>query len=59
MGHEAFLAKYASAWKRFAEKVSDQFYEQSHSGAEAITQLYLETLNGTAQTKALNVVTFD
>ena len=58
-GHEAFLAKYASAWKRFAEKVSDQFYEQSHSGTDAITQLYLETLNGTAQTKALNVVTFD
>ncbi len=58
-GHEAFLAKYACAWKRFAEKVSDQFYEQSHSGTDAITQLYLETLNGTAQTKALNVVTFD
>ena len=58
-GHEVFLAKYASAWKHFAEKVSDQFYEQSHSGTDAITQLYLETLNGTAQTKALNVVTFD
>ena len=58
-GHEAFLAKYASAWKRFAEKVSDQFYEQSHSGTDAITQLYLETLNGSAPTKALNVVTFD
>ena len=58
-GHEAFLAKYASAWKRFAEKVSDQFYEQSHCGTGAITQLYLETLNGSAPTKALNVVTFD
>ena len=58
-GHEAFLAKYASAWNRFAEKVSDQFYEQSHSGTDAITQLYLETLNGSAPTKALNVVTFD
>ncbi|WP_394222280.1 DUF2855 family protein [Alteromonas gracilis] len=57
-GHDTFLAKYASAWQRFAAKVNDQFFEQSHSGAEAITQLYLETLNGTAPTKALNVVTF-
>ncbi len=58
-GHEAFLAKYANAWKHFAEKVSDQFFEQSHSGTDAITKLYIETLNGTAQAKALNVVTFD
>ena len=58
-GHEVFLAKYASAWKHFAEKVSDQFYEQSHSGTDAITRLYLETLNGSSPTKALNVVTFD
>ena len=58
-GHEVFLAKYASAWKHFAEKVSDQFYEQSHCGTDAITRLYLETLNGSSPTKALNVVTFD
>lgn len=58
-GHEAFLAKYAGAWQRFASKVSDQFFEQPHQGTDAITKLYLETLNGTADTKALNVVTFD
>jgi hypothetical protein len=58
-GHEAFLAKYAGAWQRFASKVSDQFFEQPHQGTDAITQLYLETLNGTANTKALNVVTFN
>lgn len=58
-GHEAFLAKYAGAWQRFALKVSDQFFEQSHQGTNAITQLYLETLNGSANTKALNVATFD
>ena len=58
-GHEAFLAKYAGAWQRFALKVSDQFFEQPHQGTDAITQLYLETLNGSANTKALNVATFD
>ena len=58
-GHEAFLTKYAGAWQRFALKISDQFFEQSHQGADAITQLYLETLNGSANTKALNVATFD
>tara|TARA_A200000113_G_scaffold220401_1_gene230475 strand:- start:108 stop:1217 length:1110 start_codon:yes stop_codon:yes gene_type:complete len=58
-GHEAFLAKYAEAWQRFVLKVSDQFFEQSHQGTDAITQLYLETLNGSANTKALNVATFD
>ncbi|MHC6647046.1 DUF2855 family protein [Alteromonas sp. HB246098] len=58
-GHEAFLAKYTGAWQRFALKVSDQFFEQSHQGTNAITQLYLETLNGTANTKALNIATFD
>ena len=58
-GHEAFLAKYAGAWQRFASKVSDQYFEQPHQGTDAITQLYLETLNGTANTKALNVVTFN
>ncbi|MDY6975111.1 MAG: DUF2855 family protein [Pseudomonadota bacterium] len=58
-GHEAFLAKYAGAWQHFASKVSDQFFEQPHQGTDAITQLYLETLNGTANTKALNVVTFN
>ncbi|CAB9495877.1 DUF2855 family protein [Alteromonas macleodii] len=58
-GHEAFLAKYAGAWQRFALKVSDQFFEQSHQGTNAITQLYLKTLNGSANTKALNVATFD
>ena len=58
-GHETFLAKYAGAWQRFALKVSDQFFEQSHQGTNAITQLYLETLNGTANTKALNIATFD
>ena len=58
-GHEAFLAKYARAWQRFALKVSDQFFEQPHQGTNAITQLYLETLNGSANTKALNVATFD
>ena len=58
-GHEAFLAKYAIAWQRFAAKVSDQFIEQTHCGSEAITRLYQETLNGTAQAKALNVVTFN
>ncbi|MBT3135357.1 DUF2855 family protein [Alteromonas sp. ALT199] len=58
-GHEAFLTKYAGAWQRFALKISDQFFEQSHQGADAIIQLYLETLNGSANTKALNVATFD
>ena len=58
-GHEAFLAKYATAWQRFAAKVSDQFIEQTHCGSESITRLYQETLNGTAQAKALNVVTFN
>ena len=58
-GHQVFLAKYAEAWQRFALKVSDQFFEQSHQGTDAITQLYLETLNGSANTKALNVATFD
>lgn len=58
-GHDEFLTKYANAWQRFASKVSDQFFEQSHCGTEAITQLYLDTLNGSGQAKALNVASFD
>ncbi|MBJ2129433.1 DUF2855 family protein [Alteromonas sp. IB21] len=58
-GHAAFLSKYAAAWQRFAAKVSGQFFEQTHCGTEAIAKLYQETLNGTAQANALNLVTFN
>lgn len=57
-GHESFLAKYASAWQQFASKVQDTFYEKNVDGADNIVQLYLDTLNGSADTKALNVLTF-
>lgn len=57
-GHEAFLGKYAKAWQGFAHKISDTFYEQSSFGTDAMIKLYLDTLSGTADTKALNVVTF-
>lgn len=57
-GHDAFLAKYAGAWQQFASKVQDTFYEKGVDGANNIVQLYLDTLNGSADTKALNVLTF-
>ena len=57
-GHQAFLAKYASAWQRFATQLSDTFFEQHVNGIEAITSLYLSTLSGEADTKALNVLMF-
>jgi hypothetical protein len=58
-GHEAFLAKYAKAWKGFSGKVQDTFFEQEHTGSQQIVALYSDTLNGTADTKALNVVRFE
>lgn len=57
-GHETFLAKYASAWQQFAAKLNNTFFEQHVRGIDDITALYLSTLNGSADTKALNVVTF-
>lgn len=44
---------------RFANKIQDTFYQQNHTGAQQITSLYLNTLNGNADTKALNVVRFN
>jgi hypothetical protein len=58
-GHDGFLAKYAKAWQGFAGKVQDTFFEQEHTGSQQIIALYSDTLNGTADTKALNVVRFD
>tara|TARA_B100000749_G_scaffold94467_2_gene72123 strand:- start:2183 stop:3280 length:1098 start_codon:yes stop_codon:yes gene_type:complete len=58
-GHDAFLLRYAKAWQGFANKIQDTFYQQNHTGAQQITSLYLNTLNGNADTKALNVVRFN
>lgn len=58
-GHETFLARYAEAWQGFASKVNDTFYAQPHVGCDAIIELYLATLNGHADTQALNVLSFD
>ncbi|MAI39605.1 DUF2855 family protein [Alteromonas sp.] len=57
-GHDVFLKKYATAWQGFASKVDNTFFEQNHQGTEDIIALYNETLNGNADTKALNVVSF-
>ena len=57
-GHDVFLKKYAMAWQRFAQKVDNTFFEQTHVGTDNIIALYKETLNGNADTKALNVVSF-
>ena len=57
-GHEMFLKKYSDAWNGFAKKIETMFFEQQHTGADNIIALYLATLNGTANTKALNVMRF-
>lgn len=57
-GHSAFLTKYAQAWQGFAQKINHTFYTQEHIGTDNIIALYLDTLNGTADTKALNVLSF-
>ena len=57
-GHGVFLDNYAKAWQGFARKVNNTFYEQHYTGSEAITQLYLDTLHGKADTHALNVMKF-
>jgi len=57
-GHHAFLSKYAHAWQGFASKIQATFFEQEHVGTAAMIALYHDTLNGTANTQALNVVRF-
>ncbi|MGQ8366149.1 DUF2855 family protein [Glaciecola sp. 1036] len=58
-GHQAFLEKYSNAWQAFATKIKDQFFVKHVIGNEDIIQLYLATLNGKADTKALNVLSFE
>lgn len=57
-GHDKFLAKYATAWQSFAAKVDSNFHTENVEGSDAITQLYLDTLSGNANAKALNVLNF-
>ena len=57
-GHDKFLAKYATAWQSFAVKVDSNFHTENVEGSDAITQLYLDTLSGNANAKALNVLNF-
>ena len=57
-GHDVFLEKYSRAWNGFATKIKTMFFEQQYEGTDNIIALYLATLNGTADTKALNVVRF-
>ncbi|MEM7420293.1 MAG: DUF2855 family protein [Pseudomonadota bacterium] len=57
-GHEVFLAKYAKAWQCFAHKIQTTFYEQAYVGTDAMVALFLDTLQGKADTKALNVLRF-
>lgn len=58
-GHESFLSRYADAWQSFANNINNTFYEQHWVGTDGIVELYLATLNGSADTQALNVVSFD
>ncbi|NDV90744.1 DUF2855 family protein [Alteromonas sp. 345S023] len=58
-GHESFLSRYAEAWKSFANNINDTFYEQHHVGTDDIITLYLATLDGSADTQALNVLSFN
>ena len=57
-GQAVFLEKYAQAWQHVAIALSDTMHEQTYTGEQAINQLYQQTLAGTADTKALNVLKF-
>ena len=58
-GHSAFLAKYAEAWQGFAQKIDGKFYQHDCCGTDAILKVYLDTLEGKADTKALNKLSFN
>ncbi|WP_395338281.1 DUF2855 family protein [Ningiella sp. W23] len=57
-GQATFLQKYAAAWANVAGKLEDQMHETQINGVDSIISLYKETLEGRADTKALNVVSF-
>ncbi|MFC4702004.1 DUF2855 family protein [Glaciecola siphonariae] len=57
-GQGVFLEKYAQAWKHVASALENTMHEQVMTGEQAIIDLYLQTLQGKADTKALNVLSF-
>jgi hypothetical protein len=57
-GQGVFLQKYAHAWQHVAEALQNTMHEQSVTGVEEIVRLYQQTLAGSADTKALNILKF-
>lgn len=57
-GQGVFLQKYAQAWQHVAASLQDTMHEQQVAGIDAMIDLYQNTLTGTADTKALNIVVF-
>jgi hypothetical protein len=57
-GQGEFLTRYAKAWAHVALALKDTMHEVDVNGTDEIVGLYLQTLNGTADTKALNIMRF-
>jgi hypothetical protein len=57
-GQGEFLRRYSQAWQHVAKALHDTMHEQSVDGIDAIVALYQQTLSGSADTKALNVLKF-
>jgi hypothetical protein len=57
-GQGEFLMRYSKAWQHVAKALHNTMHEQPVHGIEAMLELYMQTLTGNADTKALNVLTF-
>lgn len=57
-GQGEFLVRYSDAWQHVAKALHGTMHEQGVDGIDAILALYQQTLSGSADTKALNVLRF-
>lgn len=57
-GQGVFLQRYAQAWQHVASALQNTMHEQSFEGVDQMLALYLQTLSGKADTKALNIMKF-